>query len=169
LPRPIDVLTCFRTRRRLGAYLDGALEPGATRTTAAHLAGCVRCQAEVDGLRKLRSALRETLSVAVPTDWTGFWPGVVRGIERERQGAAVPVRQSWQGRRGLSHPRLAFGSALAATVVAALTLWQVLLPTPAPAEPIIVHAADSEHPGASVMVYSPPERDLAVVWVFDSD
>jgi anti-sigma factor RsiW len=163
------VLTCFRTRRRLGAYLDGALEPGATRTAAAHVAGCVRCQAEVDALRKLQGALRDTLSVAVPTDWTGFWPGVVRGIERERQAAAAPARQSWQGRRGLRHPRMAFGGALAAAVVAGLTLWQVLVPTPAPAEPVIVHAADSEHPGASVMVYSPPERDLAVVWVFDSD
>ena len=163
------MLTCFRTRRRLGAYLDGALDAGATRMAAAHVALCERCQGEVEALRRLRSSLHETLSVAVPTDWTGFWPGVVRGIEREREAIARPARQSWQGRRGLRHPRVAFGSAFAAAIVGALTLWQVLTPTPAPAEPIIVHAADSEHPGASVMVYSPPERDLAVVWVFDSD
>ncbi|OLB37207.1 MAG: hypothetical protein AUI04_17075 [Candidatus Rokubacteria bacterium 13_2_20CM_2_64_8] len=163
------MLTCFRTRRRLGAYLDGALEPGATRTAVAHVAGCARCQAEVDALHRLRSSLRETLSVALPADWTGFWPGVVRGIERERQAAAAPARQSWQGRRGFRHPRVAFGSALAAAAIGAFTLWQVMAPTPAPAEPVVVHAAASEHPGASVMVYSPPERDLAVVWVFDSD
>ena len=26
-----------------------------------------------------------------------------------------------------------------------------------------------EHPGATVMVYTPPERNMAVVWVFDTD
>jgi len=31
------VLTCFRTRRRIGAYLDGALEGGAARSAARHL------------------------------------------------------------------------------------------------------------------------------------
>ena len=48
-------------------------------------------------------------------------------------------------------------------------MWQVLAPPTSPAEAVIVNAANSEHPGASVMVYSPPERDLAVVWVFDSE
>jgi len=163
------VLTCFRTRRRLGAYLDGALDAGAARAAAAHVAGCGRCQGEVETLRRFGSAVRESLAVSAPGDWTGFWPGVVRGIERERQAAATPARQPWQGRRALAHPRVAFGGALAAAVVAFITLWQVLTPTSAPAEPMTVHAANSEHPGATVMVYSPPERDLAVVWVFDSD
>ena len=163
------MLTCFRTRRRLGAYLDGALDTEATRKAAAHVAGCARCQGEVDTLRRLKTGLRESLAAVIPTDWTGFWPGVLRGIDRERRAGVTPARQSWQGRRALAHPRMAFGGALAAAVVASATLWQVLTPTPAPAEPVIVHAANTEHPGASVMVYSPPERDLAVVWVFDSD
>ena len=163
------MLTCLRTRRRLGAYLDGALDDGAARAAAAHVTGCARCQGDVEALRRLNGTLRESLTMAVPGDWTGFWPGVVRGIERERQGAVAPARQSWQGRRALAHPRMAFGGALAAAVVGFVTLWQVLTPTSAPAEPMTVHAANSEHPGASVMVYSPPERDLAVVWVFDSD
>lgn len=107
--------------------------------------------------------------MTLPADWTGFWPGVLRGIERERQAATAPARQSWQGRRALAHPRIAFGGALAAAVVAAITLWQVLAPPTARADAITVHAATTEHPGASLMVYSPPERDLAVVWVFDSD
>jgi hypothetical protein len=34
---------------------------------------------------------------------------------------------------------------------------------------VTVTAARTEFPGAEVMVYSPPERDLAVVWVFGLD
>jgi len=163
------VLTCFRTRRRLGAYLDGALDDGATRAAATHVAGCARCHDELDQLQRVRSLLRETLVAAVPADWTGFWPGIVRGIERERQAVATPSRQAWQGRRAIAHPRLAFGGALAAAAVASLTLWQVLGPVSSIPDAVTVSAANSERPGASVMVYSPPERDLAVVWLFDSD
>ncbi len=163
------MLTCYRTRRRLSAYLDGALDERATRRAAAHIAACARCQTEFEALRRLHGGLRENVAVAVPTDWAGFWPGIVRGIERERHAAVKPARQSWQGPRALAHPRWAFGSALAAAVIALVTLWQVLAPPTSLAEAVIVNAANSEHPGASVMVYSPPERDLAVVWVFDSE
>jgi hypothetical protein len=31
---------------------------------------------------------------------------------------------------------------------------------------VVVRSARTEAPGGSVMVYSPPEQDLAVIWVF---
>src|SRR5207244_11926906 len=81
--RPTNVLSHYLNRRRLGAYLDGALDDGTARSTAAHLATCGVCQREADGLRRLRALLQQNIAVAEP-DWTGFWPGVVRGVDAGR-------------------------------------------------------------------------------------
>lgn len=157
------MLTCYRTRRRLGAYLDGALSERDRARTGTHLAGCGRCQGEVAALQRLRERLRASLSVTAPADWTGFWPGIVRGIEDRRRASAVPSR-IWPVWR----PRLAFGGAVAAILVASLTLWQMWLPG-SPTPSVVVSAAHTEAPDMSVMVYSPPEKDLAVIWVFEGD
>lgn len=158
------MLTCYRTRRRLGAYLDAALPERELASAGAHVASCRRCQGEVAALRRMRERLRASLSVAPPSDWTGFWPGIVRGIEaRQRQPAAVPAR-IWPVWR----PRLAFGGAVAAILVASLTAWQVWSPGPSAAT-VVVSSAQTEDPAAGLMVYAPPERDLAVIWVFQEE
>src|SRR5207253_3985146 len=90
--RPTIVLTCYRTRKRIGAYLDGALEGPRAESAARHLAACTACQREADGLRKIRAMLQQALGPAgrVPEpDWTGFWPGIVRGIEQGKHRAPV--------------------------------------------------------------------------------
>jgi anti-sigma factor RsiW len=140
--RPTDVLTCYRTRRRIGAYLDEALEQPLARSTAAHLAGCARCQREADELRRLRGLIRRTLTPAEP-DWTGFWQGVVRGIEDQRLSRPVPVRRPWW--QPAWRPRWAVGSALAAALLITLGVWQWAPPGPVPAP-------------AGVMVTSAPPR-----------
>ena len=35
--------------------------------------------------------------------------------------------------------------------------------------PVVVSSANSDYPGASLMVYHTPERDMTVVWVFGVD
>jgi anti-sigma factor RsiW len=171
----MPAMICYRTRRRLGAYVDGALDGGDRRTTESHLAGCARCRDEADQLRKLHAALRRTVPVApaVP-DWTGFWAGIVRGIEDSRHAAPEPawrgwLRSAWPRSEVWRLQRLAFGGAIAAALVVSLTLWQTLQAPPTPSGAVVVSSARSDAPGASVMVYAPAEKDLAVVWVFDSD
>ena len=162
--RPTDVLTCYRTRRRIGAYLDGALEQPLARATAAHLAGCARCQREADELRRLRGLIRRTLTPAEP-DWTGFWQGVVRGIEDQRLSRPVPARRSWWQQAW--RPRWAVGSVLAAALLIMLGVWQWAPTGPTPAQAgVMVTSARTEDPRGTVMVYSTPEQDVAVVWVF---
>ncbi|OLC17091.1 MAG: hypothetical protein AUH29_03325 [Candidatus Rokubacteria bacterium 13_1_40CM_69_27] len=161
------MLTHYRTRRRIGAWLDGALDDREARSTAAHLSECARCQHEADELRRLRTLLRGAVSTPPAPDWTGFWAGVVRGIEADRRGAPAPP--AWPSRPLLRRPRLAFGGALAAAVLVSLTLWQALYSTPVPEAAVIVRSARTEHPGGTVMVYAPPEQDMAVVWVFGLD
>lgn len=156
------MLTCFRTRRRIGAYLDGALDERASRSAATHVAACATCRSEADGLRRLRTMLRASVEAPEP-DWTGFWPGVVRGIEEGRRRPPVRVAHGWLG--GWAPPRLAFG-ALAVALLVAVGVWQ-LAPGPAQSEAgVMVSSAATEDPHATLMVYSTPERDVAVVWVF---
>ena len=161
--RPTDVLTCYRARRRIGAYLDGALDQGDARWTEHHLAACVACRSEAGQLRRVKALVAEVSTIPEP-DWTGFWPGIVRGIDEARHRAPARPRPAWQLR-----PRFAMGGAVVAALALALVIWQgARAPVPAEAG-VLVSGAHTEHPGATVMVYTPPAQDMAVVWVFDTD
>jgi len=157
------VLTCYRTRRHIGAYLDRALPEPAARTTAVHVERCPRCRRELGELERVRSLVRSLPQPADP-DWTGFWQGVVRGVEERRlaRPAAVPLR-GWRW-----HPRLAFGGVIAALLLATLTFWQAgnMFQTH---DSVIIGSANTDNPDSTVMVYSTPEHDVAVVWVFDTE
>ena len=165
------VLTCFLTRRRIGAYLDGALENGRAESIAKHLSRCHRCQGEAENIRRVRALLQRTLSLGqnrAEPDWSGFWPGIVRGIEdaKHRQSPApVRARGSWWWR-----PRLTLGGALVAAALVSVTLWQLNSGPLAPDAPIFVSSAHTDDPQATVVVYSPHEQqDVAVVWVLGLD
>ena len=156
------MLTCYFTRRKLGAWLDGALDAATGGVTAAHVEGCAACRTEAGQLRRLRQALRSGVAPADP-DWTGFWPAIVRGIEAGRGEDAAPARAS---RPPL---RWAFGGALAAALVLAVGVWQFALgPAESEAGVSVSHAV-TDDPRGTIMIYAPPERDVAVVWVFDLD
>jgi anti-sigma factor RsiW len=164
-------LTCLLTRRRIGAYLDGALEDGSARSIAKHLSRCSRCQGEAENIRRVQALLQRSLSLGQnrsEPDWSGFWPGVVRGIEdakhrKPEAPAATPRRWWWQ-------PRLTLGGALVAAVLASVTFWQLTSSPLAPDAPIFVSSAETDDPRGTVLVYSPHEQqDVAVVWVLGLD
>lgn len=155
------MLTCYFVRRRLGPWLDGALDERAAGRVSAHADECARCRSEAAELGRFRTLLRGTLQSADP-DWTGFWQGVVRGIEDAR--ATRPAR----GVSAWWRPRWAL-SALALGLVLSLGVWQ-FMPGPAVVEAgVHVSSARTEDPRATVMVYSTPEQDVAVVWVVGLD
>jgi len=162
--RPTDVLTCYRVRRRLDAYLDGALGEADTRWAERHLAGCPSCQGEAGELRAVKALVAEVAAVPDP-DWTGFFPGIVRGIEDDRR--SVPAASAPRARR--FWPQWAMGGAALASAALAFVLWQGGRVPGAVEAGVLVNGANTEHPGATVMVYSSPEKDLAVVWLFDGD
>jgi anti-sigma factor RsiW len=165
------VLTCLLTRRRIGAYLDGALDNRASRSIAGHLSRCTQCQGEAENIRRVRALLQRTLSLGqnrADPDWSAFWPGIVRGIEDAEQRekpAPVAIRRSRSWR-----PRLALGGALVAVVLASVTLWQMTSGPLTPEAPIFVNSAHTDDPRGTVVVYSPHEQqDVAVVWVLGLD
>jgi len=165
------VLSCLFARRRIGAYLDGALENRATQSIAKHLSRCATCQGEAENIRRIRTLLQRTMTLSpqrAEPDWSGFWPGVVRGIEdakHRKAPAPVVARGSWWWR-----PRLTLGGALVAAVLVSVTLWQMKSGPLAPDAPIFVSSAHTDDPRGTVVVYSPHEQqDVAVVWVLGLD
>lgn len=159
------MLTHYLTQRRLGAYLDGALPERAARATEAHLTACAACQREADTLRRLRAALHRSLTPRDP-DWTGFWQGIVRGVEDQRVRGPLPEPLR---RRFAWRPQWTLGGAVAAALALSLTLWQGGSTPMLTEAPVVVNAASTAHPDGSVMVYSTPDKAVTVVWVFDVD
>jgi anti-sigma factor RsiW len=161
-------LTCLFVRRRIGTYLDGALDERAARSTARHLGGCAPCQREAEDLRRLRALLQRSLTPSARVaelDWSGFWPAIVRGVEDARLRAPAPVARPERWWR----PRLALGGAVAAVVIVSLTLWQTVFAPFVPDGPVVVSSAHTEDPRGTVMVYSTHEKDVTVVWVLGLD
>jgi hypothetical protein len=118
----------------------------------------------VEQLRRVKALVVEVAAVPEP-DWTGFFPGIVRGIEDERRSVTdIPVRRArrlW--------PQWAMGGAALASLALAFVLWQGGR-VPGVAEgSVLVDGANTENPGATVMVYTAPEKNLAVVWLFDGE
>jgi len=157
----MTVLSCYFKRRRLGAYLDGALPERKARMIATHLGRCAQCQEEALGLGRLRRLVRSSAFVAEP-DWTGFWPGIVRGI-----GAGAGSQTHPRPGRVLLHRRAAIVGAVGAALLA-VTVWQGDSPV-APEGAVTVAVANTEHPDGSVMVYTPADDDLTVIWIFGLD
>jgi anti-sigma factor RsiW len=161
------VLTCYRTRKKIGAWLDQALDAETARATATHVAACEGCAREAEELRRLRGLLRSTLTTAEP-EWTGFWQGIVRGIEDQKAARPAPAPRRWW--QWDWRPGWAVGSALAAALLVTLGVWQWTPTGPTPAQAgVMVTSARTDDPRGTVMVYSTPEQDVAVVWVFGLD
>ena len=149
--------------------MDGALGPRAARFLDGHLTGCGRCQTEAERHRRLRALVRTAVVGAPDPDWTAFWPGVQSRITRERP---QPVRDQWWlplWRPFWGHPRLSLGGALAAGLVVALSLWQTPVTSPTWSGSIVVQDVSTPDPEKSVMVYSTPEQDVAVIWLLNTE
>ena len=177
-------LICWLTQRRLGAYRDGELGPAARTKTAAHLTGCPRCAGELDGLTRLRAALTIEAPELPEGVWQAFWPQV-----RARMAASPPPEPHWRPvwDRVVGHRRLALGSAVAAAALAVLAVfapWQRVgerfrapvvhspsavtsgPPAGASIQQVVIQSVETADPQSSVMVFTSPESDVTVVWVF---
>jgi hypothetical protein len=118
--------------------------------------------------------------------WDAFWPQVRARMASAPLAEPEPLRRRpWQGLAG--SPRLAVGSALVAgalAVLAVLAPWEpvVMPPGPpasqssslasrsvgleAPFPGVVVQSVEAVDPQSSVMVFTKPESDMTVVWVF---
>jgi anti-sigma factor RsiW len=160
-------LGCLWNRSRLERLVDGALGPRAGRATTSHAARCPRCDGEVKELTRLRLLVRSSASEVADPDWSGFWPAVRVRLVGE---APRPVHEPWWlpfWKPVWGHPRVALGSLMVSSLTAALVLW----PSPPVTVPsmarVVVQDVSSAYPDRSVMVYSSPDDEMTVIWVFN--
>jgi hypothetical protein len=52
-------------------------------------------------------------------------------------------------------------------LLASLVLWRAFYPDADLEHRVVVRSARTEIPDGGLMVYAPPERDLAVVWILE--
>ena len=160
-------LRCLWIQRRLDAYLDGALSEIGARGVARHLDSCHSCLEEAERQGRVASLLRVAAEGAEP-DWSAFWPGIRARVGSQESLArrfASSARPTWP--LGWL-PRLAVGSALAGFLLLGLILGHddhAKLPAP----DVVVQALTVSNPDTSVMVFSAPEQDMTVIWVFGLD
>lgn len=164
-------LACLWIRPRVERHVDGALGPRMARWVEAHLAACRNCLADADAIRRLRTLVKAAAAEPLEPDWSGFWAGVQTRIARER---SLPVKDAWWfplWRAFWGHPRLSLGSAMAAGLLIALSLWQPRDQGESPlwSTPVIVQDVSAPDPDTSVMVYSMPDQAVTVIWLFGPD
>ena len=158
-------LGCLWSRPRLERLVDGALGPRAGRWTTSHAARCARCGGEVEQLTRIRLLVRSAAPDVADPEWTGFWPAVRVRIASE---APRPVRESWwlpYWKPVWGHPRVALGSLMVSSLALGVMLWPGAPVTLA--APVTVQEDSSADPNRSVMVYSSPDDDVTVIWVFN--
>lgn len=161
---------CVRMRRRLAAYLDRALAGKRTAAVAAHLQGCAGCRQEAARLERLKVLVQATLAVPDP-DWSGFWEGVRRRIVAE---SPRPWREAWWPglwRLAGGYRRLAVGGALAALILVMAAFWPRGPEEPLPVvhPTVVVNALETAQPDGNLVVFTNPEDEMTVIWVFGLD
>lgn len=150
---------CDRYEGWIALAVGGDLDDGRGAELLHHLDGCPRCRRFAADLEEARDALRRSL---VPPDDEAIFARIRTGVRREAVGSkrVLPFRPpGW--RRAL--PALA----VAATLVAAVGLYRLERPLPAPPPPVAsspppVPAPPSPAPAPPSPAPAPPPEALTV-------
>ena len=150
--------TCERLGPLLDAYHDGELRGPRCWQVRRHLDRCDACRETLAGIEPLGRWLREVAGSVEPPD---LWAEVERQLPVRSQTSAPPRRRL---RPAFAMPAL--GAAVAATLVAALTLgdsadWANLF---GPAPETVVRSLNTH--GRPVMVLNGPD-DETIIWLID--
>ena len=162
-------LRCLWFRLRIGPFLDRALSDSQARGVARHLTRCADCQESARRQERFTALVREAAAVPLEPSWTEFWPGIRARLVGT---ASISDQPAWAARPAWSMgwlPRLAVGSAVVGALLFGLILWRSEDQRELPGPGIVVRALEVSSPHTSVMVFSPPEQEMTVIWVFGLD
>lgn len=164
---------CWRTQKALGPYRDGELTPPGRRAgVERHLAGCRACRSELAQLDRMAALLRTPVASPSEAVWETFWPQVRARLAAVEQRPPLPWIVRWWPPL-LAQPRLAMGSVVLALALVGIGTWQGIqwMGSLAAITPqgVVVRSVESADPNSTVMVFSHPDQELTVVWVFGLD
>jgi putative zinc finger protein len=89
----MTLLTCSAVRRRLPAFYDRELPVRELIAIETHVADCLPCTRELQGLQQVGDALRLAAAPGPADDWTGLQPVVISRMRAE-------AHESWPARAG---------------------------------------------------------------------
>ncbi len=120
-------MKCWMAKRKLAAYLDGAVSPEERREIGLHLDGCGSCAEDSARLARVRSALRSLPRHVVPDNLT-MRLRLIASHERARQVGSV--MGWWEAVRfALSNMVRPIGLPAAGGLCSTLLLFSTLVPT----------------------------------------
>lgn len=167
---------------RLGAFVDGELQPVDAEAVRRHLAACPACRTDADVLGRAGALLREAVAAEPAPDPEVVWQAVRARVQAETPARGpVPARRRFSPPAWLALPRSLVWTAAALVLIAGLTLLQTrewttpslepaALPPPslAAGPPAVVETLEGGG-GATVMLYAPPESPVPIIWVFERE
>ncbi len=138
-------------RHLLYDFLRGELSPDKRARVERHLPGCRRCLAELNTLRRTLANLEPLRINPADEQPAEFWQNFARSVDARIDRETVPKRptlaEEWESVMTwlMGHQRWVVGtSGAVAVVVAALLIWNPLVPTrPVPAESMATAPAES--------------------------
>lgn len=174
-------LRCLWVRNRIAAYVDQTLSEGRSRAVARHLSACARCRQSARRQERVLALVRGLAAETAEPEWSGFWPGIRTRILSEDQLVGRPPTHATQlrwvprvprfrpGWPLAWLPRLVLGGAMAGILLLGLFFWRSDYLLEAPEPGVVVRALETANPDTSVMVFSAPEQEMTVIWVFGLD
>ncbi|HEU5393283.1 MAG TPA: zf-HC2 domain-containing protein [Candidatus Methylomirabilis sp.] len=167
---------------RLGAFVDGELQPDQAEAVRHHLATCPTCRTDAEVLARAGTLLRQAVAAEPAPDPEAVWQGVRRRLQAQTPaGGPVPSRRLLVPLAWLAWPRTVTWAAAAVVLATGLALLQTrdwlapsreLTPLPPPSlaggPPAVVEALEGGG-GATVMLYAPPESPVPIIWVFEPE
>jgi anti-sigma factor RsiW len=113
-------------QKRLGAYLDGELDPVARRRIEDHLAECGRCTAELAALKSIEEAYRHDVEMPREEEFQALWgriaPRLAGGVQEETISWRKRIAYLWEA---FTPRRMAIASLAAACIIVALAVLSV--------------------------------------------
>lgn len=160
---------CLWIRRRIGPYVDRALPERQAQGVARHLTRCADCRESARRQERLTAIVREAAVASAEPSWSDFWPGIRAHIVQAPPIGDRPARAARPAWSVGWLPRLAVGSVAAGLLLFSLLLWRGEDQREVPDSGIVVRALEVASPHTSVMVFSPPQQEMTVIWVFGLD
>jgi anti-sigma factor RsiW len=157
--------SCANIQERLGAWLDGELNPAEGERVELHLKQCPVCVGEKSRIERLDSALKNTLEAEAATvPFAPFWAGVHARIVEERSWQVRVV--DWF-RLTLTPPRLAWAIPAVIVLLLGVLSLERFVPGLGFGQTNLASVESIDGHGMNVALLRESQTKTTVIWLFE--